>query len=106
MGTGPTKAGMCLHQFSHFLSYHLMRLRPKLSTSWSSTNFTMLRHPTYERLLRHLKPKFLLGLTATPERTDGQSILEWFDGRIAVELRLWEALDRGLLCPFSVLRIA
>jgi len=55
---------------------------------------------TYRRLLDHLKPKVLLGLTATPERADGQSILEWFEGRIAIELRLWEALERGLLCPF------
>ena len=57
--------------------------------------------PTYGRLLKHLRPKILLGLTATPERTDGQSVLEWFDGRIAVELRLWDALERGLLCPFQ-----
>ena len=57
--------------------------------------------PTYERLLNHLKPNILLGLTATPERTDGQSVLKWFGGRIAVELRLWDALDRGLLCPFQ-----
>lgn len=57
--------------------------------------------PTYERLLNHLRPRILLGLTATPERTDGQSVLGWFDGRIAVELRLWDALDRGLLCPFQ-----
>lgn len=56
--------------------------------------------PTYTKLLRHLQPKVLLGLTATPERTDGESILEWFGGRIAVELRLWDALDRGLLSPF------
>ncbi len=56
--------------------------------------------PTYDRLLQHLKPRVLLGLTATPERTDGQSVLPWFDGRIAVELRLWEALERGLLSPF------
>lgn len=56
--------------------------------------------PTYRKLLDHLRPKALLGLTATPERTDGESILHWFDGRIAVELRLWDALDRGLLSPF------
>jgi superfamily II DNA or RNA helicase len=56
--------------------------------------------PTYVRLLTHLKPRVLLGLTATPERSDGQSVLEWFDHRIAVELRLWEALERGLLSPF------
>jgi hypothetical protein len=56
---------------------------------------------TYERLLTRLRPRILLGLTATPERTDGQSVLKWFDGRIAVELRLWDALERGLLCPFQ-----
>lgn len=57
--------------------------------------------PTYNRLLNHLRPRLLLGLTATPERTDGQSIIQMFDGRVAVELRLWDALDRGLLCPFQ-----
>ena len=56
--------------------------------------------PTYRKLLERLQPRVLLGLTATPERTDGESILPWFDGRIAVELRLWDALERGLLSPF------
>ena len=55
---------------------------------------------SYDRLLKRLRPKFLLGLTATPERADGKSVLEWFDGRIAFESRLWDALDQGLLCPF------
>ena len=40
-------------------------------------------------------------MTATPERADGRDVTEWFGGRIAAELRLWEALDRGLLCPFQ-----
>ncbi|GAA4056292.1 DUF3427 domain-containing protein [Nonomuraea soli] len=56
---------------------------------------------TYTRLLRHLRPRILLGLTATPERTDGQDIKHWFGGRIAVELRLWEAIERQLLAPFQ-----
>jgi superfamily II DNA or RNA helicase len=56
--------------------------------------------PTYRRLLEHLQPRILLGLTATPERTDGESILHWFGDRIAVELRLWDALERQLLSPF------
>lgn len=55
---------------------------------------------SYERLLASLRPKILLGLTATPERADGKSVLNWFDGRIASEARLWDALDQGLLCPF------
>lgn len=62
--------------------------------------------PTYERLLKHLVPKVLLGLTATPERTDGKNVTEWFGGRTAVELRLWEALERGLLAPFQYFGIA
>ncbi|MFS8480133.1 MAG: DUF3427 domain-containing protein, partial [Micromonosporaceae bacterium] len=56
--------------------------------------------PTYARLLDRLRPRVLLGLTATPERTDGQDVRVWFGGRIAAELRLWEALERGLLAPF------
>lgn len=56
---------------------------------------------TYTRLLRHLQPRELLGLTATPERTDGQSVLDWFGGRIAAELRLWDAIDQQYLVPFS-----
>ncbi|OOZ40049.1 DUF3427 domain-containing protein [Solemya elarraichensis gill symbiont] len=47
-----------------------------------------------------MKPVELLGLTATPERTDGLSILEWFGGRIAAELRLWDAIDQYRLVPF------
>lgn len=57
--------------------------------------------PSYKNLLSHVKPVELLGLTATPERTDGLSILEWFDGRIAAELRLWDAIDQHRLTPFS-----
>ena len=57
--------------------------------------------PTYRRLLEHLQPRELLGLTATPERTDSADILHYFDHHVAVELRLWDALERGLLCPFQ-----
>ncbi|MDH6570085.1 superfamily II DNA or RNA helicase/HKD family nuclease [Streptomyces sp. SAI-117] len=56
---------------------------------------------TYRRVLHHFKPKQLLGLTATPERADGLNVQdEFFQGRIAAEMRLWEALDNDLLCPF------
>ncbi|MDQ3034817.1 MAG: DUF3427 domain-containing protein [Myxococcota bacterium] len=55
---------------------------------------------TYQRLLEHVRPRVLLGLTATPERADGKSVLHHFDGRIASELRLWKALDQELLSPF------
>ena len=57
--------------------------------------------PTYRRLLHHLHPTLLLGLTATPERTDADDVLHYFDGHIAAEMRLWDALERNLLCPFQ-----
>lgn len=56
--------------------------------------------PTYRRLLEQVSPQYLLGLTATPERSDGLDILEYFGGRVAAELRLWTALEQQLLCPF------
>jgi len=56
---------------------------------------------TYRRLLERLRPVELLGLTATPERSDGLPVLEWFEGRIAAELRLWDAVDQHRLVPFT-----
>lgn len=56
---------------------------------------------SYQKLLTYYKPKVLLGLTATPERMDGKSILEYFNNRITAEIRLPEAIDRKLLCPFQ-----
>ena len=48
---------------------------------------------TYRRVIDHLTPQELLGLTATPERTDGTDVRSCFDGRTAAELRLWDALE-------------
>ncbi len=56
---------------------------------------------TYKQLLAHLKPKVLLVLTATPERTDNQDILAFVGGESTINLRLWDAISRGLLCPFQ-----
>lgn len=55
---------------------------------------------SYEKVLNHLEPAELVGLTATPERSDGLPILHWFDDRIAAELRLWDAIDQQHLAPF------
>lgn len=57
--------------------------------------------PSYQRLLSYYKPKILLGLTATPERNDGEDIFKYFDDRISAEIRLPEAIDRKLLSPFQ-----
>ena len=56
--------------------------------------------PSYQELIEYYQPKVLLGLTATPERADGRSIFSYFDGRIAAEIRLYEAIERKLLSPF------
>jgi len=61
---------------------------------------------TYRRLLDHLQPRELLGLTATPERADGTDVRSFFEGRTAAELRLWDALGADLLCPFHYFGIA
>jgi superfamily II DNA or RNA helicase/HKD family nuclease len=61
---------------------------------------------TYRRLLNHLEPRELLGLTATPERTDGLDVRSFFGGRTAAELRLWDALGADLLCPFHYFAMA
>ncbi len=56
---------------------------------------------SYQKLLEYYQPKVLLGLTATPERMDGKSILSYFDDRVAAEMRLTEAINRKLLSPFQ-----
>ncbi|MGV8994518.1 MAG: DUF3427 domain-containing protein [Flavobacterium sp.] len=56
---------------------------------------------SYRPILNYFKPTVLLGLTATPERMDGENILEDFCNRIAAEIRLPEALNKKLLSPFQ-----
>lgn len=55
---------------------------------------------SYIRLLEYFKPKFLLGMTATPERTDGNDIFSLFDHNIAYEIRLNRAMEEGMLSQF------
>jgi superfamily II DNA or RNA helicase/HKD family nuclease len=61
---------------------------------------------SYRGIIQYFQPKVLLGLTATPERMDGGDIKEDFHQRIAAEIRLPEALDRKLLCPFQYFGIS
>ena len=55
---------------------------------------------SYQKIFRYFEPKFWLGMTASPERTDGFNIYDLFDNNIAHEIRLQEALEEDLLCPF------
>lgn len=61
---------------------------------------------TYSKLLGAVRPRILLGLTATPERADGLDILGWFDHHVAADIRLWHALEKQLLAPFEYYGIA
>lgn len=65
-----------------------------------------IKADSYRRVLGHFRPQILVGLTATPERMDGKSLLPDFDGQISAEIRLPNALDEGLLTPFQYLCIS
>lgn len=55
---------------------------------------------TYQKIFSHFRPAFFLGMTATPERTDGFDIFKTFDYNIAYEIRLNTALEEKMLTPF------
>jgi superfamily II DNA or RNA helicase len=97
------------HVFAMVQSLHETRLKDLASDAFDVVVVDEFHHAaaaTYDRLLGHLKPTELLGLTATPERLDGKDVTVWFDQRIAVELRLWEAIDQGFLVPFQYFGVA
>ena len=55
---------------------------------------------SYKRIIEYFTPDFMLGMTATPERTDGANIFELFGNNVAYEIRLQRALEENMLCPF------
>lgn len=83
----------------------LERLSPSFFDYIVVDEFHHAAADTYTRVLNHFKPQFLLGLTATPERTDGQDVLALCDRQIAYEVRLLDAVDRGWLSPFQYFAI-
>src|SRR5690606_28487692 len=56
--------------------------------------------PTYIKIVDFLRPRFMLGMTATPERTDNFNVFELFDYNLAYEIRLQQALEENMLAPF------
>lgn len=62
--------------------------------------------PTYKKVIEYFQPKFLLGLTATSNRMDGNSIYEIFDENIACDIRLNDALEYDLITPFHYFGIS
>jgi superfamily II DNA or RNA helicase/HKD family nuclease len=103
--TGETRVESGEHVFATIQSLSRMSLDAELPPEHFDVvivdEFHHAEAPTYERLLEHVRPRVLLGLTATPERHDGGDVRRWFDGRTAYEMRLWEALEQGLLAPFQ-----
>ncbi len=87
-------------------SYGVKNLDPQAFTIVVIDEFHHAEAATYRGLISHVEPAELLGLTATPERTDGLDVRSFFDGRTASELRLWDALGADLLCPFHYFAIA
>lgn len=87
-------------------SYGVDKIRPDAFDVVVIDEFHHAAATTYRRILDHLDPRELLGLTATPERADGTDVRMFFDGRTAAELRLWDALGADLLCPFHYFAVA
>ncbi|MFC7895799.1 DUF3427 domain-containing protein [Streptomyces sp. NPDC057381] len=92
------------HVFASVQSLNVQRLEQLAPDHFDVIVIDEFHHATastYRRVIEHFAPKELLGLTATPERMDGRNVQdEFFDGRIAAEMRLWEALENDLLSPF------
>jgi len=100
-GTDPQQTD---HLFCSIQSYNSRALHELPTDRYDYIVVDEFHHaaaPTYRRLLEHIRPKVLLGLTATPERTDSFNILEWFDGEPSAEIRLPDAINRRLLSPFQ-----
>ena len=99
-GARPTRFD---HVFASIQSLHAAELDALAADHFDVVIVDEFHHAaaaSYQRILDHVAPVELLGLTATPERSDGLPILPWFDDRIAAELRLWDAIDQQHLSPF------
>ena len=101
--TGDHRPEQWRHVFANIQSLSADRLRgidPEAFDMVVVDEFHHAAASSYVALLDRMRPRVLLGLTATPERMDGQDVLGWFGGHIASELRLWDALEQKLLSPF------
>lgn len=79
---------------------HLERFAPQHFDYIVVDEFHHAAAPTYRRLLAHFAPQFLLGLTATPDRTDQSDILSLCDDNLVFDRNLFAGIETGLLAPF------
>ena len=105
-GSRPERWSHVFASVQSLASYGVDRIEPDHFDIVVVNEFHHAEAPTYRRLLDHLRPAELLGLTATPERADGVDVRAFFGNRAAYELRLWDALAADLLVPFHYFGIA
>lgn len=106
---GGQQPGQWRHVFASIQSLHQIgpeQLAPDHFDVVYIDEFHHAEAATYRALLARLKPKAIVGLTATPERSDGSNVRDLFDGRYAFEMRLWDALNQQLLAPFHYFGVA
>ena len=101
---GGSDPGESMHLFATVQTLH----RRRLTDWWDEDAFQYVvidethrsAAASYQGILDTLKPTILLGLTATPERADGEDVRRYFDDRIVSEIRLPDAINRRLVVPF------
>ncbi len=102
--TGVDRPRNLSHLFATIASVRSQKLPEQLGSSyWEHVIVDEAHHAGalgYEDLLARLQPRDLLGLTATPERSDHKDIRQWF-GETTAELRLWDALEKQVIAPFD-----
>ena len=106
--TGQHAAGNSEHLFATIqtVGRKLEQISPNAFDVVVIDEFHHAEAPTYKALIEHLRPNELLALTATPERTDGTDVRDLVGGRLTEELRVWDAIELGLLAPFQYFGIS
>jgi superfamily II DNA or RNA helicase len=79
---------------------HLMRFSPAYFDYIVIDETHRAAADSYKNIMGYFNPRFMLGMTATPERTDGQDVFQLFDHIIGYEIRLHRALEENILSPF------
>ncbi len=106
-GSEPEKLDHLFVSIQSFNSRELWnRISPDFFDYICIDEFHHAAAPSYQRLLEFVRPKILLGLTATPERMDALDVVGFFDDHIAAEIRLPDAINRKLLSPFQYFGIS
>lgn len=109
LGNGKTVSGDCKGVFAMIQTLsrksHLNGFEPDSFDYIVMDEFHHSEAATYRRVLNYFRPKFLLGLTATPERMDGRDVLAHCDYNVGYEVRILEAVDREWLTPFQYFAI-